>query len=489
MMLILMLLMKQTIIHKKKYYISIKALLSLPEYASYLLTPRKIIKDYEIKEDKYIFISTKNNREYKSKKENKKAIVYFEKEFFDNFFEIEQKLKKKNNEDNEKSLEYSKRRSVYKSKVPVFLDKNSKQENSLPVDHKPSNQENTSIILFSEVNQPTPPLIILKDNEHLEFNGKKWILELRGEREPNKIFISISSVGKIFGVVNLVKNILETKTYQYHIFNVTKEENEKPITKKKYYFDYNTFLKYAFNSRKPNAEILRKYFSEKLFVHQFGTKQQKVTLARELLNGVSPDNLKKVLKIFPSSLSCIYLLILGTVKDLRVSMNIDPKYSDDMIICKYGKTNDMKRRINEHTKSFSKYSCNITIKYCSRVDSSLCTKAESFIKDHMKNNNYSFSFEKYEELIVITKKILNDTMKQQYSMIETLFCVENKKMLEKIKDLENENKFQCIEFKNKILEYENKMLKLEHENKMKDIENKMLKLEHENMILKIKQEK
>jgi hypothetical protein len=113
---------------------------------------------------------------------------------------------------------------------------------------------------------------------------------------------------------------------------------------------------------------------------QMGTPEQKKDLASKLL-GVSISVISDVLKTSMSSISCIYLFTLGTVKDLRKSMNIDPKYTDDMIVCKYGNTNDLHRRTGEHKTTLGKIKkADLKLKYYSYVDTQLITKAENKLK-------------------------------------------------------------------------------------------------------------
>lgn len=70
-----------------------------------------------------------------------------------------------------------------------------------------------------------------------------------------------------------------------------------------------------------------------LYTHQFGTIEKKQKLASKLL-GVHADACKEVFNKSASSIPCVYLFTLGTVKELRGSMAILDKYSDDLIICK-----------------------------------------------------------------------------------------------------------------------------------------------------------
>jgi len=320
----------------------------------------------------------------------------------------------------------------------------------------------------------------LKEEEKIVLNGVTHDLVLRGTRTVEGLFISIISVGKMFGVRDLCNNILKTKkeNEDYVYLNVKITKNDQVKIQRHPYFTYDNFVEYTFVSRKPNAKELRTKFTKILLVHQFGTLTQKKKLAKKLL-GASVDEMKNVLKRDSSPVSCIYLLAVGLVKDLRSTMNIDSKYDDNMIVCKYGKTIDMERRIQEHSKTFSKYECNISVIYYSRVDSSACSKAESFIKNYINSMKLNFSFGKMAELAIMDKKTLDTSMKDHFFSIERTFCVENKDLVNQIKNLENENKLLKIE-------NENKLLKIENEKKNLENENKLLKANHKAEILELK---
>lgn len=67
---------------------------------------------------------------------------------------------------------------------------------------------------------------------------------------------------------------------------------------------------------------------------------------------------------FRGSVSCVYLLNLGRYGDLRKIFNIVPftqdgnSYDDDEFIVKYGRTNNLQRRMIEHKSEFKKYGLN-----------------------------------------------------------------------------------------------------------------------------------
>ncbi len=172
---------------------------------------------------------------------------------------------------------------------------------------------------------------------------------------------------------------------------------------------------------------------------QMGTPEQKKDLASKLL-GVSISVISDVLKTSMSSISCIYLFTLGTVKDLRKSMNIDPKYTDDMIVCKYGNTNDLHRRTGEHKTTLGKIKkADLKLKYYSYVDTQLITKAENKLKKIIAPYNAELQYEQYAELFVIDNKQLKE-LSEHYKDIGQLFGGQMTESINRIKELETMKK-------------------------------------------------
>jgi hypothetical protein len=91
-----------------------------------------------------------------------------------------------------------------------------------------------------------------------------------------------------------------------------------------------------------------------LFVHQFGTHEQKQELSSTLL-GISANVIKDVFNKEANVLPCIYFVTLNNVKMLRDEMKIDEKYKDNDMVCKFGCAENFGRRIGELQTKFSEY--------------------------------------------------------------------------------------------------------------------------------------
>ena len=68
--------------------------------------------------------------------------------------------------------------------------------------------------------------------------------------------------------------------------------------------------------------------------------------------GISAKALREVLGKSTSNVSCIYRFVLNKCKDLRKEMDIPKDVPDNYTIIKYGYTDDLVRRTNEHIKTY-----------------------------------------------------------------------------------------------------------------------------------------
>ena len=193
--------------------------------------------------------------------------------------------------------------------------------------------------------------------------------------------------------------------------------------------------------------------------------------------------------ILQSIFPCVYLLTLGTAKDLRQSMNIDAKYNNDMIVCKYGKTDNLERRLTEHMASYGNIpNTNVMLKYYAYVDPKNITEAENDIKNYMESLGAKFNYSNYNELVILTPKLLNDPVNKQYTFISKVYAGNITDLLTKIRDLQNDLELTkerqariLSENINELLQKDKRIMELE-----KIMECELLKKEIEMLKMKIK---
>ena len=125
-------------------------------------------------------------------------------------------------------------------------------------------------------------------------------------------------------------------------------------------------------------------------------------------------------------------------------MNIN-KYNDDDLLCKYGCTDDLPRRSQEHHKTFNKeFEVEIELIYFSIIEAKYIFNAETNITQYFKAN--FVKYKNMEELVVINKKELGQ-IKQHFSMIQTNYIGRYQEMNDKIVQMEKE----IIGFETKLI--------------------------------------
>jgi hypothetical protein len=324
------------------------------------------------------------------------------------------------------------------------------------------------------INEPiinAPGLLILEDNKKFRDNeGNMFEIEIRGEKQKDKIFFKVKDVSVAFNLPNLNSVLLHTdKGYErntdYITFNRTLTIDGRDIKKPTIYLTYKGLLRVLFVSRNKNVEKFQDWAEEKLFTIQFGNKDEKEELASELLN----VNIRCIRDVFKSSVNtfpCVYLLELGKVSNLRESLGISDEIDDKMTVYKYGMTEDMKERMLKHINDYGKIkNVVINLKLFSYIDVKYKVNAEQDLRLFFNSINFKLEVDGRNELIV-----LQDNM---YKIVENHFKTVSNEYLGATREIQKE-----IEtLKNN---YEKDMLKNSTEMLKKDLEIQKLQNEKDN---------
>ena len=340
------------------------------------------------------------------------------------------------------------------------------------------NQIEEQVIIDDNNIQLAPEIIHLSDQEKFKDENNNIIeIETRGERYNNSIYFKVKDVMIGFKLDNLDKNIIDKKSYfkeneHYKYFNCKKiNGNKTNKIKKELYLTYEGILRVLFASHSPNVKPFIKWATESLFTLQLGSVNQKEELISSVL-GINAKVIKEVFNVDRNTLPCVYLFTLGTVKDLRISMNIDIRYSDDAIVSKFGFTKDLSRRTGEHINKYNKIeNVNLKLKYYSYIDPQYMSNAESDIKDFMIAFNTKFNFDNEYELVIIPKELIK-MVERQYELIGKNYMGHISELITKIKELEHKNEKQ-------LLTHQLELSKEKHENEIlkKDLEIMKLQLQ------------
>ncbi len=278
-------------------------------------------------------------------------------------------------------------------------------------------------------------------------------IEAHGIRSEKGLLVRLENVESEFGLKNLKKTLThKDSVYTIDIDYVLMKNNKetyKETVKKEIYLTYEGIIKVLFASNSGKVKEFKKWATDTLFTVQMGTIKQKQRLASNLL-GIDANTVREVFNKTSTTVVCIYLFYLGTVKDLRKIMNIDEKYPDSMCVYKWGKTNNLLRRTGEHIDTFAGLGIDIKLARYNYIDPQYMTDAERDLKNIIKGLGYHFIFtptkeqvakdgkklDPMEELAIMSKKDL-ETIEKQYDQISKNYIGHVNELVTKIKDLEN----------------------------------------------------
>jgi hypothetical protein len=312
--------------------------------------------------------------------------------------------------------------------------------------------------------EKAPHILDLEDNEMFkDVDGNLLNIEVRGERKSDKCFFKVKDVSEAFDMPNLYTTIISSSSKylineHYKYFYLSKLHNmQKQQQKKELYLTYEGMLKVIFNSENNKTKGFVKWATETLFTVQMGEEEDKDSLAASLL-GTTYKVIKQVFRCSSKTTPCIYLLVV--------------KEEGDKIICKYGFSKDLVRRMKEHKTLFKKeFGKEPTLLYYSIIDIKHMSEAENDISGYFCNNKYEYG--SMEELVIINKSDLNQ-VKMVYQ------CIENKYIgrYEEIKNEVNELKLEIVELNNKLKNsvtdhnHELEILNKKHNHELQMLKNK-----------------
>ena len=328
--------------------------------------------------------------------------------------------------------------------------------------------------------EPAPDILELKDEEKFKDNEGNIIeIEVKGTRSYNNCYFKVKDISKGFDAEKLFDTILDKrslyeKDIDYKHFYISKNpvnngknENKERI-KRELYLTYSGITQYIIISRNPKTKEFRKWMIQTLFTVQIGTIETKQKLAATIL-GVDIKTVRKVLSSNAGgNVPCIYLLYIGKANEILKDTEF--KYEDDDIICKYGRTTNLDKRIYHHEKKYKKkFNVKIELLTFSIIDPEHLSKVETRMKNYFndlkmiinlkeENNEEDNKDDNDEkdnemELIKIKKNNLKG-IKEQYEDMQKIYIGHQAGLKDKIAYL------------NKIIEQKNNELLL----KDKDIE-------------------
>ena len=177
-------------------------------------------------------------------------------------------------------------------------------------------------------------------------------------------------------------------------------------------------------------------------------KYQKSTKVEYLLtkNGISKlanmsqrCTIKKVNDFASTAMVPLPVVYLFVVVNDQLGIDVP----DDCVLVKYGYSNNLQRRMNEHIKT---YGDAIFLKYHVYIDPTNLKEAEDEIRQFFKKTKWHVNGSKYSELAIVPMEMLETSVVSEYKRIGEHY-------LQKITELSSKNKLlnREIEFANKLL--------------------------------------
>lgn len=346
---------------------------------------------------------------------------------------------------------------------------------------------------FDDCNDDTmkaPDIIKLNENEMFKDDKNNVInIIVRGTRNFEECYFRAADVAKGFGLENLKTTILHNNgNYQRgkHYIRLLIEQSSNSERKGNHlYLTYFGIMKVLFSSRGSLAESFMTWAAKTLFTVQMGKREDRKKLAASII-GATLEQVNDVLSKSATPVSCVYLIYIGTVKDLRKSMNIDSKYPDNYMVFKYGMTKNLLRRIKEHKSVYGKIkSASLELCYYTVIDEQYIAEAESKLSNVFDLVNNRIAFDDRKELVVLSKDELERT-KKEFNNLSELYCDKMANVLALIKEERHQN--ELLRKDNELLRQQNESLKRELYDKVE-----LIRLEYElkiaNMRLEMQNDK
>ena len=291
-----------------------------------------------------------------------------------------------------------------------------------------------------------PPVIEVSDEMMFkDLNGEPIPIEIRGnlingQLDEDNMYFNLDDTSKGFGIPNLYTAVLNNdrdgyiENEDYKKFYVKNSGSTNIIndyicaTRKievKVFLTYDGLIRVLYVSRNANSKKFRKWATRILFTHQFANKTQKQELASTLL-GQPCDVVKRFLSMNASDFFCIYLIIIGTVDDLRCKYNIPERYPDNYLVIKLGK-GEFNDRHSSHSLA-THYGKKIRTLYLQCIDDAFMGAAETDLKLYLTDHI----------LDIPTEKIVSQETGKEYicSGKKELF-VYNPQNIDKLKEMFN----------------------------------------------------
>lgn len=289
-----------------------------------------------------------------------------------------------------------------------------------------------------------PPLIDLEKNHMKPFSddeGNIYPIEVRGQRNYKDCYFLAKDIAECFGIKNLEMDLVRPTNNHYQegihyrrFWRTNLDTTTKTSSRKKRLFlTYKGLLNLIFRSTSKKADRFADWVCEIVFTVHMGTAKQKLDLTSELI-GIPQENVKQYFDACVANVSGLYLISLGTVGQLRKIFGIPDDYQDDMIVYKYGRSDNIATRYQQHVKSYAKLRVyDIRLVYYCPVDTAMASKAEADLRDRFEEYGMKLDSAEHTEIAIFGKK--GKQVKKLFHELYTIHLSTNIALLNKLKEI------------------------------------------------------
>jgi hypothetical protein len=378
--------------------------------------PKTIVIKKKIPESEYFYANLKKGDWNLSSSECKKSQLLISKEWVDKYyFKIDDRkeptiIPKPVNILFEEPIINKKN-----LKAPILLVEDDDELDEYLDDKIESNNDENE----NDTIEEAPRILLLEDKEKFrDTDGNIVEIETRGTKSYNNIYFKLTDISKGFNMKNLNsvvchknKGYERNDDYKTFLITLTNGQCETSNKKKCLYLTYNGLVKVLMVSRNKNVKRFQEWAIKTLFTIQMGKEEDKVELGTKIL-GISEKTYRALFSKCANKLPSIYLIYLGSVKELRKTFEIDDSFPDDSGVYKYGFTDDLGRRMGEHETKYGKLeNVKLVLTTFHGIDPQYLREAEHDIKEECNAYEINLQTEGYKELIILNKKQLEHVTK------------------------------------------------------------------------------
>lgn len=310
---------------------------------------------------------------------------------------------------------------------------------------------------------------IVDKQEWINSNGKQVIIRIRGKKTPDGIRFRASDIYEALCVEwSFLNQNLESElgnTFKFikdkHYTYMTEDGVSGEI--ETLYMTYHGLMRFMLVISE-NVEVIK--FQKWVYDFLYGIAENGAANININSDLVEFESARAFLQTSVSSIPSLYLIDLGSVKDLREEFLIPDNFVDTDRVVKFGLTNDLSRRLAEHSKTYgsivNRHGCNVSLKFHAYIDTIYLYSAEKEISDYFKNVHWNLEHDTYKELICVSEIMLNNVVHSQLKNIAYTYSNRVNDLQTQMEILKSENARQKEreEFMKEILKAKNEMIQV-----------------------------